>query len=324
MVTSSAAGRRWRKWTIIGLLIVGALFGALQLAAAMILPAGIYWAPNSEHAPDPRNDPSSSALAKLGVRHLRVDVGPPAASLSVYRLDPPAAPRATLLVFHGIRDSKSSMLGVGRRMAAAGYRVFLLDSRGHGRSSGRYLSYGVRESRDAQQLLDLLASKKLLVGPVGALGFSYGGSVAIQLAARDRRVIAVSSVATFSSLRAVVPSYVRLALPGLGALVLSSVIEGGIAEAGRVAGFDPARADTVAAIRRASQARFLLLHGSADRRIPTAHSRRLAAAAGARAELHVFKGQTHGSILSDATGAVQRRIALFFARQLATGAGKQP
>src|SRR5690242_4897295 len=80
--------------------------------------------------------------AELGLE-VRVPVGPPGASLSVWILDPAAGgPRAggggdrrerpAVLVLHGWRKDKSAMLRIGRALAAAGYRAVLVDLRGNG------------------------------------------------------------------------------------------------------------------------------------------------------------------------------------------------
>jgi hypothetical protein len=93
-------------------------------------------------------------------RELRVAVGPPSATLSLEIMDA-ATPSATVFVLHGIRDEKESMRGWGRMLADAGFRAVLLDLRGHGRSTGDWLSYGVVESRDLARALDSMEAQGL-------------------------------------------------------------------------------------------------------------------------------------------------------------------
>ena len=245
-------------------------------------------------------------------------VGPPAASLSVFCLSPAkrSRPRGTILVFHGLRDSKRSQVGTGVRLAAQGYRAVLVDSRGHGRSTGAMLTYGVRESQDAVQVLDRLQEEGLLALPVGALGFSYGGSVALQLAARDRRVKAVVSVATFSSLRQTMRDYLAYHLPGIGRLIPTDAqLARGLAEAGRQAAFDPAEADNVRAAARTT-ARLLIVHGQQDAKIPPSHARAICGAAGQRCRLLVVPGEDHDSVFGDRQGLVGRQMTGWFSRWL--------
>lgn len=44
-----------------------------------------------------------------------------------------------------------------------------VDLRGHGESSGRWLTYGVRESADLKALVDRLAERRLLAGGLGPI-----------------------------------------------------------------------------------------------------------------------------------------------------------
>src|SRR5436309_12354926 len=89
------------------------LFAAAATAAVPNwMPRAIVYAPNTDKKIDPAADRSTSRLAKLGVdRQLRVDVGPPEASLSVWILEPKTndvstadSPRGTILVLHGVQD----------------------------------------------------------------------------------------------------------------------------------------------------------------------------------------------------------------------------
>jgi hypothetical protein len=95
------------------------------------LPYAIAGAPNAGKTAarldegDPPAMPAAAAAAPGRSRDLRVEVGRPAASLSVRILAPAGdastTARGTIFVLHGIRDSKRSMAGVaGRR--ATGFR----------------------------------------------------------------------------------------------------------------------------------------------------------------------------------------------------------
>jgi pimeloyl-ACP methyl ester carboxylesterase len=176
---------------LLALTVVGSIV-AIAIARAVVargLPNAIVTTPNADRTFDGRDDASASELAALGVsRQLRVAVGPPAASLSVWIVEPSAgAPRATVLVCHGLHDQKRSLLPVARQLAGDGYRAVLVDLRGHGRSSGRWLTYGVVEAADLGQVLDALERDNLLAGPVGVYGTSYGAACAVMLAGRDPR-----------------------------------------------------------------------------------------------------------------------------------------
>ncbi len=295
------------------ILVLGAVAAAAgYLALPHLIPGAILYAPNTDVTMDPAKDRLPGGHDN--VRHLRVAVGPPDASLSLWCFRPKQRARGTILVFHGIRDSKWSQVGTGAHLARLGYVAVLVDSRGHGRSSGRHLTYGVRESRDARQVLDRLKQEGLLVEPVGTLGFSYGGAVALQLAALDSRVEAVVTVATFSSLRQTLRDFVAYHLPGIGrVLPTEAQMSAGLARAGRQAAFDPAAADNVRAAG-ATRARLLIIHGAEDAKIPPAHARRICRAAGARCRLVEVPGADHDSIFGG--GVVSREMTAWFNRWL--------
>lgn len=306
--------RRTRRLLVAGtVLLVLAALGYLAMLEAM--PFGIVYAPNTDRTIDPAADPGPDQLKQLGVtRQLRVEVGgearpgPPTASLSCWLVDPSGrAPRGTVLVLHGIRDSKRSMLGLGRRLASQGYRAVLVDQRGHGRSSGRWLTFGVFESQDLVQLLDRLQRDGLLVRPLGAVGFSYGASVALQTAARDPRVVAVAAVSSFASIKALLRNYIRAHVPVLGWLLPEANVQRALRQAGELAGFDPERASPERAIRR-TRAQVLLLHGAADRKIPPWHARTLHAAAEGHSQLRLLPGKDHDGTLADCRGTAARAI----------------
>lgn len=309
-----------RRFLLLGvvLAIVGA--GASLACSTSLLARAIVLAPNAIRPIDPSEDPGPADLARLGVDHaLRIEVGPPPATLSAWILDPKseerAAPRGTILLLHGIRDGKRSMLGLARTFAAAGWRAVALDLRGHGRSSGEWLTFGVTESSDLSKVADALEVRGLVAGGVGAFGHSYGGAVAIQWAAVDPRVKAVVAVAAFTSLREVVPRYLRRYLPLVGASISRARIDEVIERAGSLAGFDPSAASPLEAIAR-TRAPVLLVHGRDDRKIPCRHSEALHAAAGDRGRLILLDREGHDSIARDRTGLVARESAAWFERWL--------
>jgi pimeloyl-ACP methyl ester carboxylesterase len=284
------------------------------------LARSIVWGPNTDRVVNPIDDPSPEALAKLGVdRQMSVDVGPPAASLHLFVIEPPARPltaRATVLVLHGINDHKQTMVGFARQLAGHGYRAVLVDLRAHGRSSGQWLSFGAVESRDLSQVIDALQSAGLAPGPIGIFGPSFGGGIAVQLAGRDERVKAVVSVCGFTSMRDVTPRVVRMYAPVVGWFLLDSSIQRAVTAAGRIGGFNPDEASPMAAIER-TWAQVLLIHGRDDVKIPPAHSERLHAAAKDHSRLVILNGHDHDSILAgDSAGVVLSESVAWFDRWL--------
>jgi pimeloyl-ACP methyl ester carboxylesterase len=301
-------------------LVAAAAIAVLLGAGAVIafpcfLPSAIADAPNAGKSIDPLKD--GDFLPGGGFIHLRIPVGPPSASISCLVRSPSgdAAARGTVFVFHGVRDDKLSQVGTAILLSDLGYRAVLVDSRGHGRSTGEYLTYGVQESRDMLQVLAHLEGKGLLREPLGAVGFSYGGAVALQLAAREKRVKAVVTVATFSSLREVLKDYVMHYAPFPGLLLTDGQLDRALKKAGEIARFDPAEADSTKAAS-AMEARLLIIHGREDPKVPVSHACRLHDAAGKKSELVVVPGEGHDSLISDRKGTVRKKMEAWFERWL--------
>lgn len=288
-----------RAFLAIALLIV-AMASVGLVGCTRWLAHAIVDAPNQGVGLDNLRQASEEEMTSLGVaRQMVIEVGPPDAAISMWLIEPPphvaAQPRATILVLHGMRDSKRSQIGLGRALAAAGYRAVLIDLRGHGSSTGDWLTYGVVESNDLRQVLDELNAEGLLVRPVGAVGTSYGAAVAIQAAAIDDRIKAIVAIAPFMSLEAVVPDQLRA--HGIGWTVSTRQVGKALGLAGQLADFDPQSASPLRAMSQSS-AKMLLVHGVNDRHIPCEHSRQLHAAAPDRAQLMLIDDTDHVTIMA--------------------------
>jgi len=296
-----------RRWTI-ALLLAGLVFGA---GGAWLLPAwmptAIAYAPNFGKQPGVFPEARAEQLDTWGIsQQLKVAVGPPSALLSVWIMEPSRRPlQGTVLVLHGIRDSKDSMRGIGRLLAEGGYPSVLIDLRGHGSSTGDWLTYGVLDSWDLTQVLDALDPQNLLSEPVGVFGCSYGAATAIQLAGRDPRIQAVVAVAPFATLQVAVHSYARLL--GLGFVLPKAMIDQAIRDAGYIANFQPSEANPLKAIRQ-THARVLLIHGTADWKIPSTSSQQLHAAAPSHSRLILVEKAGHDSVMAAVQGNSKKEI----------------
>jgi pimeloyl-ACP methyl ester carboxylesterase len=105
--------------------------------------------------------------------------------------------RGTVLLLHGYSVQKETMAPWAFVLAQAGFRVILIDLRGHGQSTGKMFSCGKYETADLIQALDYLNAKGIGNGQVGVLGISFGAALALQWSARDPRVAAVVAIAAY-------------------------------------------------------------------------------------------------------------------------------
>ncbi|MFC5925429.1 alpha/beta fold hydrolase [Micromonospora vulcania] len=118
-----------------------------------------------------------------------------------------------VLLAHGFGGTKESVRSDAKEFAARGYAVLTWTARGFGRSGGEiHLDSPDYEVRDASRLLDWLAARPEVRTDasgdpkVGVVGGSYGGALALLLAAQDPRVDAIVPMITWNDLpRAFLP-----------------------------------------------------------------------------------------------------------------------
>lgn len=95
---------------------------------------------------------------------------------------PAENPKGTILLAHGYRSSKlvdfSIAFGLYHSM---GMNILLPDQRAHGKSEGKFITFGVKESRDMQAWIDF-HNKKFGEFPLVLSGLSMGASTVLYLA----------------------------------------------------------------------------------------------------------------------------------------------
>ncbi|MDL5160588.1 alpha/beta fold hydrolase [Actinomycetospora termitidis] len=151
---------------------------------------------------------------------------------------PARTPAPAVLLAHGFGADKRSVAGEARSLAARGYVVLAWSARGFGQSTGQIaLNNPDYEVADAQQLVDWLAQRPevTLDGPgdarVGVMGGSYGGALALLLAAYDRRVDVAVPMITWNDLgqalfpNAASPAPVTPVTPAVGANAADGVFK---------------------------------------------------------------------------------------------------
>jgi pimeloyl-ACP methyl ester carboxylesterase len=296
-----------RRW------LLPALFAALLIGCTAPLASLMVHTPNRLNPLARESNPLPPLEAAVADQQFFVHVGPPEAIINVSIVEPPRGTplRGTVLVVHGIFARGVAMLHHARRLAEHGYRAALVDLRGHGRSTGEWLTFGVQEARDLSQVIDALVDRGLAGQSVGVYGISYGATTSIHLAAIDPRVAAVVAVEPFAAVRPEVPHFGRVMVPGVGLLIPEGTYQKALDEAGQMAGFDPDHSDATDAIRRAS-CPVLVIHGTADCIVPHSHGVLLHDAAPDHTELLSVPWQGHTALWLDVTGHVAGRACEWF------------
>lgn len=169
---------------------------------------------------------------------------------------PASAGQRTVAVMHGNAGHIGHRLGTAAPYVAAGYGVLLVEYRGYGGNPGRPSEEGL--VADGRAALDWLAAEGVPPDRTVLYGESLGTGVAVRLAT-EYPVAGIVLEAPYTAV-------VDVARSRFWFLPVGLLLQDRFESLGRLA-------DVSAPI--------LVLHGTADRVIPVAHGRRMAAASGA-------------------------------------------
>jgi pimeloyl-ACP methyl ester carboxylesterase len=197
--------------------------------------------------------------------------------------DPADESRGTVVVLHGVAESKATYLGVGQRLANRGFDVVLPDLRMHGRSGGEAVTYGAKEKHDVKAVMDDLLGDGLVSEPVYAFGTSLGAATAIQYAAIDDRVAGVMAVTPYKDADSMMRRHLAFIAPTMSQQDVAKVID----RAAEMGTFDPQQASTIDAAAQLD-CPLLLVHGLIDISVPVEHSQAIHEAANEPKELRIF------------------------------------
>ena len=200
-------------------------------------------------------------------------------------LFPGRLPRRGLIIYlHGLGDNRLSGVGVAQRYGQLGWDVLTYDQRAHGESDGAACTYGYYEKHDIGRALDVLGVNRAVV-----IGSSLGGSVALQAAAVEPRIVAVIAQSPFADLE-------RIARERAPFFASEDNIRAAMRLSEREASFHIAG---VSPVRDAPKIKVpvLLLHGQKDDVTRPAHSQALAAALPGPHELLLLPAADHDSVL---------------------------
>jgi len=202
-----------------------------------------------------------------------------------------AAPRGTVVLLHGYGDGQFAMSPWALRLAEAGWRCLLVDLRGHGKSTGRRIYFGVQETHDLSQLLDVLAREAQLASPIAVLGHSYGGALALRWKAAEPRLGSVVALAPY----AVLSNVVLNIHDDYAGWLPRGLVKAGLRKLPPVLKVEPAELDTATVLAR-SPVVALFVVGAEDRIAPAAEVQRLYEEAGSGSQLVVLPQATHEAV----------------------------
>ena len=246
--------------------------------------------------------------------HHAIEVPDPAATLHVCRFDPwhreqgetDRDARATVLLIPGwgATAMKTEYLFLlAQVLRAEGCRVFLVDLRGQGCSTGDTCSYGYLDAKDLAHLVQGMRRKNQIAGPVLLAGHSYGAISALQAAPVVPEVKGVMAFAGPKDLFSVADTARHLAsqnvpwlYPIVRPLFSDAAYRFAVTRAARRHGFEAEQSSALHAIGRFSGPVFIA-HGDRDEDVPVANAIALQQARPNDTELRLYPGADHWSYL---------------------------
>lgn len=217
--------------------------------------------------------------------------------------------RGVVLLLHGVRADRTSMIGRARFLNKAGYHVMLIDLQAHGESVAPFITFGALEAQDVMAALDYLVRRFPGV-PIGAVGVSLGGAALILSEPRGK-VSAVVLESVYPTIELAVANRLENTLgppgPWFTPLLLWQLEP-------RL-GIAPQQLRPLDHIAQLG-APLLLIHGDADRATRLSEAHQLFSAALEPKTLWIINGAAHVDIYRFAGFDYETHILEFFAKQL--------
>jgi uncharacterized protein len=232
--------------------------------------------------------------------------------LSCWLIKAPHNPRGTIIYLHGVSECKIVGLPITKVLYDRGYNIFLYDSRRHGDSGGKYCTYGFYEKHDTTTIINYLSSRSdVYMGKIGLFGTSMGAAVAIQVAAIDKRIVAVVAESGFATLRTIFDDYQKR-MTKLPWHYLRNIV---IKRSEHLAHFKAHAVSPLDAVHDVHVPIFIL-HGTADDLIKCSYSERVYENAQQPKELWLIENAHHNDMAEIGGENYHRRIVEFFDRNL--------
>ena len=217
-----------------------------------------------------------------------------------------------VIVLHGIGDSRGGSVRFAPMFLDHGYAVLVPDSRAHGASEGKYITYGLLEKYDVIAWTDWMRSAGC--HNIYGLGESLGASVLIQAASVQPTFAAIVAECAFADLRDTADFRVRqmLRMPAWVAVLLAKMVVGnGMLYADLVDGLSFREVSPLRSIA-AVVTPILLIHGLSDLRTPPYNSEKLASA-NPQNQLWLVPRALHTGAMAAEPDEFRRRVLGWFA-----------
>lgn len=206
-----------------------------------------------------------------------------------WSVDAQGASKGTVVVLHGLGESKANYMGMAKKLSKDGYDVVLVDLRHHGDSGGKYITCGAKEKDDVKAIMDKLAGEGKVAQPFYVFGVNYGAVTGILYAEIDPRVKGVAAVGPWQD---TIVKFRR----DLGLFTSDAELQAAIEEAKKDADFDPRGTSALESARHLTCPLYLI-HGTADIIVPVADSEAIYAVANEPKEIKIVLAGSPEQIL---------------------------
>lgn len=228
-----------------------------------------------------------------------------------YRATEQGRPKAVIIFVHGIGGKKEHFMGSAEMLAREGFAGLVFDGRAHGKSEGKYCTYGFKEKRDIQALVKWI-QKREPGAKIGIWGNSLGGAIALQALAIEPGLSFGIVQSTFTDLEQIVFDYQNRMFRGFGSRYLS---DKALRKAGLIADFDPQQVKPLAAAARIQQA-VLVAHGDQDANISVEYGKSIyQALLSPQKELVIVPGADHFDLFDKGGARLNQRFIDFLKKQ---------
>ena len=200
-------------------------------------------------------------------------------------------PKGTILLAHGYRSNKCLEFGtVFDFYHNKGLNILVVDQRAHGKSEGKYITFGVKESRDMQAWIRY-HNENIGLYPMILSGLSMGASTMLYLADVELpdNVRGIIADCGFTSPKEIIATVYRrtIHLPAGPSLWAADLF------ARMLAGFSLTEKDTTKSLAN-SKLPVLMVHGVADGFVPCEMTRQGYDACTGKKKLLLVEGADHG------------------------------
>jgi len=220
-----------------------------------------------------------------------------------------ASGRGGVILLHGVRADRRSMLSRAKFLHANGYSVLLVDLQAHGETDGERITFGYLESNDVQSAVEFL--KDRLPGePIGAIGISLGGAACV-LVDNPLSINAMVLEAVYPKIEQAIENRLKMRFGAVGSFLtplLTLQIEPRL-------GIDLSKLRPIEHITDVETPIFIIA-GDSDRRTTLNESRALYEAAPEPKEIWVVNGAAHVDFHRYAKEAYEEKVLRFLDKHM--------